>query len=61
MASVLKGYRTFLLPITKAPTVGTTDTNSLFDLQGSFEMTPGYIFYNNVISILFNFSYFQGF
>ncbi|XP_068081493.1 DENN domain-containing protein Crag isoform X2 [Anabrus simplex] len=34
MATVLKGYRTYLLPITKAPTVGTTDTNSLFDLQG---------------------------
>ncbi|XP_014271111.1 DENN domain-containing protein Crag isoform X3 [Halyomorpha halys] len=34
MANVLKGYRSYLLPITKAPTVGTTDTNSLFDLQG---------------------------
>lgn len=34
MASILKGYRSFLLPIIKAPTVGTTDTNSLFDLQG---------------------------
>ncbi|GLG99459.1 Uncharacterized protein GBIM_05925 [Gryllus bimaculatus] len=33
MAVVLKGYRICLLPITKAPTVGTTDTNSLFDLQ----------------------------
>jgi hypothetical protein len=35
MATVLKGYRTYLLPITKAPTVGTTDPSSLFDLQGS--------------------------
>uniref|UniRef100_A0A0A9WC26 C-myc promoter-binding protein n=3 Tax=Lygus hesperus TaxID=30085 RepID=A0A0A9WC26_LYGHE len=34
MAAILKGYRNFLLPITKAPTIGTTDTNSLFDLQG---------------------------
>ncbi|XP_075224805.1 DENN domain-containing protein Crag isoform X2 [Lycorma delicatula] len=34
MATVLKGYRSFLLPIIKAPTVGTTDTHSLFDLQG---------------------------
>jgi hypothetical protein len=34
MATVLKGYRTYLLPITKAPTVGTTDPSSLFDLQG---------------------------
>lgn len=34
MASILRGYRPFLLPITKAPTVGATDPNSLFDLQG---------------------------
>jgi hypothetical protein len=34
MATVLKGYRMYLLPITKAPTVGTTDPSSLFDLQG---------------------------
>ncbi|XP_077290378.1 DENN domain-containing protein Crag isoform X2 [Arctopsyche grandis] len=33
MASTLKGYRTFLLPITKAPTVGTTDPQALFQLQ----------------------------
>ncbi|XP_046446335.1 DENN domain-containing protein Crag-like isoform X5 [Daphnia pulex] len=34
MASILRGYRSYLLPITKAPTVGATDPNSLFDLQG---------------------------
>uniref|UniRef100_A0A8D8XMR9 DENN domain-containing protein 4C n=2 Tax=Cacopsylla melanoneura TaxID=428564 RepID=A0A8D8XMR9_9HEMI len=34
MASVFKGYRGFLVPITKAPTVGATDTSSLFDLDG---------------------------
>ncbi|KAK9507860.1 hypothetical protein O3M35_007632 [Rhynocoris fuscipes] len=34
MATILKGFRNYLLPITKAPTVGTTDANSLFDLQG---------------------------
>ncbi|XP_059479083.1 C-myc promoter-binding protein isoform X2 [Neocloeon triangulifer] len=34
MATVLKGYRSFLLPITKAPTAGTTDPSSLFDLEG---------------------------
>ncbi|KAI5721991.1 hypothetical protein M8J76_002076 [Diaphorina citri] len=34
MASVLKGYRGYLLPIIKAPTVGATDTSSLFDLEG---------------------------
>nr|CAD7392907.1 unnamed protein product [Timema cristinae] len=33
MATILKGYRVYLLPITKAPTIGTTDPNSLFDLQ----------------------------
>ena len=34
MASILRGYRSFLLPITKAPTIRATDPNSLFDLQG---------------------------
>jgi hypothetical protein len=34
MASILKGYKSYLLPITKAPTAGTTDPSSLFDLQG---------------------------
>ncbi|GFS92328.1 c-myc promoter-binding protein [Nephila pilipes] len=34
MASILKGYRSYLLPITTAPTIGTTDPNSLFDLNG---------------------------
>ncbi|RZF34835.1 hypothetical protein LSTR_LSTR012684 [Laodelphax striatellus] len=33
MATILKGYRSYLLPIIKAPTIGTTDTTSLFDLQ----------------------------
>lgn len=33
MVYILRGYRNFLLPIIKAPTVGATDTNSLFDLQ----------------------------
>lgn len=30
---LLKGYRSYLLPITKAPTVGATDAGSLFDFQ----------------------------
>ncbi|XP_011506517.1 PREDICTED: DENN domain-containing protein 4C isoform X2 [Ceratosolen solmsi marchali] len=34
MALILKGYRAYLLPITKAPTVGTTDPTSLFNIQG---------------------------
>lgn len=33
MVHILKGYRTFLLPITKAPTVGTTDPQALFQLN----------------------------
>ncbi|XP_063215906.1 DENN domain-containing protein Crag isoform X2 [Bacillus rossius redtenbacheri] len=34
MATILKGYKAFLQPITKAPTIGTTDPSSLFDLHG---------------------------
>ncbi|XP_067409239.1 DENN domain-containing protein 4C isoform X3 [Emydura macquarii macquarii] len=34
MASILKGYRTFLKPITQAPSNKTTAADSLFDLQG---------------------------
>ncbi|XP_051896643.1 C-myc promoter-binding protein isoform X3 [Pristis pectinata] len=34
MASILKGYRTYLRPITEAPSEKTTDASSLFDLQG---------------------------
>lgn len=33
MVHILKGYRSFLLPITKAPTVGTTDPQALFQLN----------------------------
>ncbi|XP_046624010.1 C-myc promoter-binding protein isoform X2 [Neodiprion virginianus] len=33
MALILKGYRSYLLPITKAPTVGSTDPTSLFNMQ----------------------------
>nr|XP_023017327.1 DENN domain-containing protein 4C isoform X2 [Leptinotarsa decemlineata] len=33
MAMALKGYRSYLLPITKAPTVGTTDPQALFQLN----------------------------
>lgn len=34
MASILKSFRGYLRPITRAPTIGTTDPNSLFDFQG---------------------------
>jgi len=37
MATILKGYNGFLLPITKAPTLVTTDVSSLFDIQGKFD------------------------
>lgn len=33
MAWTLKGYRNFLLPITRAPTVGTTDAQALFQID----------------------------
>lgn len=34
MATILRGFRTFLLPITRAPTVGATDPTSLFNFEG---------------------------
>ncbi|XP_063002090.1 DENN domain-containing protein 4B [Elgaria multicarinata webbii] len=34
MACLLKGYRTYLLPITQAPSEKTRDSSSLFSLQG---------------------------
>lgn len=46
MGSILKGYRWFLKPITKAPTVGATDTSSLFDLQGNYNKALQYILFN---------------
>lgn len=33
MASILRGFRSYLLPITKAPTVGATDPTSLFNFE----------------------------
>lgn len=33
MAWTLKGYRNYLLPITRAPTVGTTDAQALFQID----------------------------
>ena len=35
MACINQGYKQFLLPITKAPTLGTTDATSLFDMEGN--------------------------
>ncbi|CAG2163408.1 unnamed protein product [Oppiella nova] len=34
MATILRNFRSYLLPITRAPTVGATDPTSLFDMQG---------------------------
>lgn len=34
MAAILRGYRSYLLPITQAPSEKATDASSLFDLQG---------------------------
>lgn len=36
MSCLLRGYRSFLLPITQAPSDTTTDCSSLFNLQGEF-------------------------
>lgn len=33
MTGILKGYQSYLLPITKAPTVGATDASKLFDFN----------------------------
>lgn len=35
MSCLLKGYRSYLLPITQAPSDRTTDCSSLFNLQGA--------------------------
>ena len=37
MSCLLRGYRSFLLPITQAPSDTTTDCSSLFNLQGEHE------------------------
>lgn len=34
MATILRGFRSYLLPITRAPTIGATDPTSLFDFDG---------------------------
>ena len=38
MASIMKGYQSYLLPITRAPTAGTTDVSSLFDVTGKLNI-----------------------
>lgn len=48
MGSILKGYRWYLRPITKAPTVGATDTSSLFDLLGNYNKCVQCVIYYNV-------------
>jgi len=40
MAAILRGYRSYLQPITQAPSEKTTDVGSLFDLQGTFQVQP---------------------
>lgn len=40
MASILKGYRCYLKPITQAPSEKTTAADSLYDLQGEPRATP---------------------
>lgn len=38
MASILKGYRTYLTPITEAPSNKATAADSLFDRQGELKI-----------------------
>lgn len=38
MASILKGYRSYLKPITQAPSEKATAADSLYDLQGEQEV-----------------------
>jgi hypothetical protein len=45
MASILKGYRSYLRPITQAPSETATDATSLFALQGECS-------YNNIAFML---------
>lgn len=40
MAAILRGYRSYLLPITQAPSEKTTDASSLFDIQGMCHSQP---------------------
>lgn len=39
MASILKGYRSYLKPITQAPSEKATAADSLYDLQGILGIT----------------------
>lgn len=41
MAAILRGYRSYLQPITQAPSEKTTDVSSLFDLQGNLYSQSG--------------------
>lgn len=43
MAAILRGYRSYLQPITQAPSEKTTDVTSLFDLQGKFQSHQSHI------------------
>lgn len=42
MAAILRGYRSYLLPITQAPSEKTTDASSLFDIQGTLQSLVRY-------------------
>lgn len=43
-ATLLKGYRSFLRPITQAPSEKATDASSLFDLQGTLRCVCAYVY-----------------
>lgn len=43
MSCLLRGYRSFLLPITQAPSDRTTDCSSLFNLQGALNTLTSHL------------------
>lgn len=47
MAAILRGYRSYLQPITQAPSEKTTDVSSLFDLQGTLQSVIRFIVCNH--------------
>lgn len=53
MASILKGYRSYLKPITQAPSKKATAADSLYDLQGE-QMTPQIITPGRVCHFLYS-------
>ena len=53
MTSVLKGYRSYLIPITKSRIIGATDASSLFDfLVKIIDVEPELLKYYKIFSYI---------